>query len=462
MKTFQMVQAHKSVLNRIVQMGGVEGGTPAYVYFPELLLKNYDELCAQLPAQTTISFAAFTIGSNAALTWMLCQRGAGVMVTSIPSLRMVEKAGFPPERISYVASGVARKDLELLVKAGVFVYLDSVGQIRSFREVAGEGASCGLRVRLDIRPAAGWATAIGDESRIGIAEPEMEAALREASSLGLKVKALHIYVGSNLLNYGDMLAVFRHYTRLVARCSALLPHLETVNAGGGFGFEPGAPSFDMRAYAAGVEQEMTVLSRKYGRKLGLTVEPGRKLFADTGVFLTTVTDVREYRRDLTRRFINLLKSVRNPDYRTRLSELWRVVSCDSSCAMAPRTWLYGTEKPVTVLGKENEPSWGEVTLGGHSTFSMDMLTKNVPCPRVAPGDVIVIHGMGAYEDAMRSNHLQQLMPPVILIMQDGTSLLVRGRRTIEQVLGEWNWGVLPELDQMKPQLLSAPGTQRAA
>jgi len=410
-------------------------GTPTYVHFAERLLENYREIRGAFGNYSVeVRAAAFPLGSDPVGLRSLQKEGSKLMVTSVASMEMAIRTGFKSEDLSYVASGISEKDMQLIVQRGVFVYLDSKDQLTTYARITQKlevtGTSCGIRLRLDVDPPNQkevHASAVGKNSRLGITDKDLPQALYLAKKNGLEVTELHIYVGSNVMEHESLSRIFETFAGLIVKTKDLLPDLKVVNAGGGFGVDyTGKTAFDIKSYADRVTSTMESLSSIFGRALTLAIEPGRKLYADTAVFVARVTGLNHMEAN---------------------GEEVLVINVDASCAMMPRYWLYGTEHRTISLVEGPEVK-RPVKLSGQTTFSLDVLTSNLKdrsfyISEVNEGDVLVVLDCGAYQDAMRSEFLQQLKPAVVWVLEDGTLVVSRRRESVEEHMNHlWNWGAV--------------------
>src|SRR5689334_19709976 len=74
----------------------------------------------------------------------------------------------------------------------------------------------------------------------------------------------------------------------------MLPDLEYVDAGGGFGISDRSPNlqFDLALYGRCAAKIMTALEARLGHRVTLIIEPGRWLAAPIGWFFARVVDVK--------------------------------------------------------------------------------------------------------------------------------------------------------------------------
>jgi diaminopimelate decarboxylase len=202
------------------------------------------------------------------------------------------------------------------------------------------------------------------------------------------LRCLHVHVGSQGCTLDQLIAASRAVVRLRDElrgdAGAIVDH---VDIGGGlpvdYDEEPTAPTIADYATAlrAGVPElfDGTVLVTEFGRSI----------HAGCG---WAVTRVEYVRRDdghptavvhLGADF--LMRPVYQPDF-------WR-------------------HRFTAIEHPTGEPSeaW---RLAGPLCFGGDIIGRNVPLPELSPGDLVVVHDVGAYTIGLWSRHCSRGMPPV--------------------------------------------------
>jgi diaminopimelate decarboxylase len=205
----------------------------------------------------------------------------------------------------------------------------------------------------------------------------------------LQIKGVHIYLGTFIAEADYYLQQLEQLLPLAAP----FPHLDYLDLSGGFKAGP-EPAFDYRRLNAGFIQLLTTHERQWGQRLGVVLEPGRAIFANTGYFLTRVVEVK---RDQ--------------------SQVW--IGVDGSMTLLPLVMLDpGRDHyPVRVVGKAQPVFDQAVTICGASTYSRDYLARQVYLPPVEPGDLLVFSQAGAYTWACASNYLGITRPAQVLADQ---------------------------------------------
>jgi diaminopimelate decarboxylase len=149
----------------------------------------------------------------------------------------------------------------------------------------------------------------------------------------------------------------------------------------------------------------------------LEAEPGRAVYADAGLHLATVTNV---------------KKQRDPDPRC-----W--VETDTSEVFMLDTTLESALFPVVSATRADaEPALLADVTGISCNF--DVIAPAVEVPEVAAGEVIAFLQTGAYQEASAAN-FNGLPRPATVLVCGTTAEVVKRRETIEDVLGR---DIVPE------------------
>jgi diaminopimelate decarboxylase len=171
---------------------------------------------------------------------------------------------------------------------------------------------------------------------------------------------------------------------------------------------------DAAEYARAVAESLAGALR--GRGLArdgmlLEAEPGRAVYADAGLHLATVTNV---------------KKQRDPDPRC-----W--IETDTSEVFMLDTTLENALFPVVRATRADaKPALTADVTGISCNF--DVIAPAVAVPEMAPGEVIAFLETGAYQEASAAN-FNGLPRPATVLVCGTTAEVVKRRETIEDVLG---------------------------
>jgi diaminopimelate decarboxylase len=193
--------------------------------------------------------------------------------------------------------------------------------------------------------------------------------------------------------------------------------LATLSAGGGLPipYRPGEERIDLDRLARAWRTVQRELERALDRSLGLEVEPGRYLVAESGVLLTEVRA-------------------------TKRSDAFAFALVDAGFHNLPRPLLYGAYHEISALGRaQGEPLVPQVVAGplceAADVFTQDEHGELEPraLPPLAAGDLLCIHDAGAYGASMASNYNSQPFAAEVLV--DG--VVVRVIRDRQELAGLW-------------------------
>jgi diaminopimelate decarboxylase len=392
-------------------------GTPLWVYDAATIR----ERIAQLKAFDTVRFAQKAC-SNIHILQLMREQGVKVDAVSRGEILRALAAGFrpgfgEPADIVYTADVMDEATLATVVEHQVPV---NAGSIDMLHQLA--AASPGHHVWLRINPGFGHGHSNktntgGEHSKHGIWHSELEVALAAIQAGGLVLAGLHMHIGSGV-DYGHLQEVCGAMVKLVERTQASGHDLHAISAGGGLSipYRKGDATIDTAHYhglwnAARQQAESIV-----GHQLGLELEPGRFLVAESGVLLGTV------------------RATKNAGSN-------HFVLVDTGFNELMRPSMYGSFHAMEVLRRDGAtlPSRDSV-VAGPLCESGDVFTQGdggVVLPRALAGagvgDLLVIHDTGAYGSSMSSNYNTRPLAAEVLV-DGGAARLIRRRQTVEELL----------------------------
>lgn len=371
-------------------------GSPLYVYDAERVRASFRDFAGAFPYAPVDFHYAIVCNKNRHLVRLLHSMGAGIHANTPGDAFAALSAGVPAHRIVYSGTNLDAADLDFLLARGIRLNLDSVDQLRDFA-ARSPGGAVGLRLLVDepSRP-----------NRIGVDPAELPEALAIARAANVRIIGLHMYAGTNNRSLERFLACFDR----MRTAAALLPDLEELDVGGGFGvpYRPGQEPLELSTLGREVAQRMEALSASRGRRIRLVVEPGRILVAEAGSLLVKVISVKERGG---RRYIGVDTTVGN-------------VVVES---------VYYPHHRVEALSPRGAPLELPTDVCGNTTHSRDFLARDCRLPPIAPGDLLALRDVGAYGYAMSSHFLNRPRPAEVVIDQ-GQHILTTRRETFADLL----------------------------
>lgn len=380
----------QSAISVDIVNAGIEHTRPIYVYDLERLRARCRELEAIPVARKSIFFATMA-NDHPSILACIRDRGHGVFVNSPRHVRLVRELGFPPSRIVYAATNMMGEEMDLCLRMGVRLILDSLGQFRLFCELAKRGEEVGLR--LSVGSALDGVDLWDDPSyRFGLVRDELPLAVAMARRYGVRIVGAHSYFGTDLTS-AKLLA---DAMERLGQAAEVLPDLRYLDVGGGFGVtkRDDESGFNLEEYGRLAAQVIDRLEHHRGQPLDLVLEPGRYLSASCGFFFVKVIDVKE-----------------------RWDRVF--VGTNGSVAIFPRPLMYPDRAvhPCEIIGNRGfqPPLERPVYICGNSTYSRDFLARDVRLALPEPGDTIVFHNAGAYCRSMITEFLGKDRPKEVVV-----------------------------------------------
>jgi diaminopimelate decarboxylase len=421
-------------------------GTPIYVMSENGLRRRvrrffhaFQERWPEGPVHILPSIKA---NFSLALRNLLTQEGTGCDTFGLPELHAALQSHVRPELISVNGSSKDRALIEQALRAGARITIDSPREIALVREVARElnRRAC---VRFRLRPSYQDLDLPSDFH-------EDEVAIREAAQAykpGVPTEALlnlgpEAIAAPELDVTGVMVHLGRHsadlevWRRMVRSVAELIGDLHTawggwepreIDLGGGFASPrdptaratargatrpPGSLAPTIEEYAQVLTDGLrNTLTRRGVRTKGkvLEVEPGRSLYADAGLHLATVRNI---------------KSQTTPTPRT-----W--VETDTTEMFLLDTLVERNRWATIVVDKAADPPTQTADIVGISC-GFDVIVPDAQLPAVSEGDRIAFLDTGAYQDATAANFNAMPRPATVLV--NGTDAeLIKRAETIEDV-----------------------------
>jgi diaminopimelate decarboxylase len=371
-------------------------GSPLYVYEAGRVRRAFHNFRSAFPYKPIDFHYAIVCNKNAYLVRLLVDLGAGIHANTPGDAHAALAAGVAPDRIVYSGTNLNAADFDYLLSRSIHMNLDSLDQLRDLAALRQAG-EIGLRLLIDDedRP-----------NRIGVTTAELPTALEIANQSGMRITGLHMYAGTNTLKAWRFIACL---DRMI-EASDVLPHLEYLDVGGGFGvaYQEDRSRLDLHMLGREVSDRLQAQSQKRGRTIRLIIEPGRLLIAEAGTLLMKVVSVKVRGG---RRYIGVDSTVGNIVVESVYHPYHRIEALTRRGAML--------EIPTDVCG--------------NTTHSRDYLGRNCRLPELLPGDILALHDAGAYGYAMSSHFLNRPRPAEV-VMDGGAFHLTTRRETFDDLL----------------------------
>ena len=342
------------------------------------------------------------------------EEGIGADVVSIGEMYTAKSVGFPMDQVCFHGNNKTRRELEAALDWGVTrIVVDNLTELHTLSALAKEKgiiAEILLRIKPGIDAHTHNFIRTGQiDSKFGLALETGEAmeGVKEAlAAESVTLRGLHCHIGSQIFSVDPFVhaaeVMMGFLGQIKAETGVELPEL---NLGGGFGIlytdedEP-VPFGD---YMEPVSRAVKASAEKLGLSQPFVlIEPGRSIVGEAGTTLYTVGSVKEI-----------------PDIRT-------YVSVDGGMGDNPRYILYQAKYDMILANRVNEPATETVTVAGRCCESGDLLGENVPLAPAKPGDLLAVFATGAYNYSMASRYNRVGIPPVVMVKDGVSRVIVRG------------------------------------
>lgn len=370
--------------------------------------------------------SALKANPNLALRNILNEEDLGCDIFGQAELELALRAGVPAARISVNGSAKSAQLIRRAIDSGAYLVIDSLRELEIAISVAQEIGKQ-ARVRLRVRPDLVGAEELSDLTRsemtirqaaarykLGISNDELDACASLAARSDVVVlSGVHIHAGRHTHHLGLRTAIVRSAVQSVQRIRSVIGEDWTpgeIDLGGGYAVrrDPagrGLPERSGRSdqewgptldeYADTITEGLREALREAEidpASVTLIVEPGRSLFGDAGVHLTTVANVKRQTGEN--------------------SFTW--VETDTSQWFMMHGIAEASRWTAIVVGKAAEPCEQLADLVGCSC-TVDRIIPDLRVPAVEEGDVMAILDMGCYEFASASNFNKMPRPGMVLV-----------------------------------------------
>ena len=420
-------------------------GTPLYVISEDQLRRNarrfQSAFAAYWPGELLL-LPSIKANSALALRRILTDEGTGCDVFGAGELEAALRTGTDPERISLNGPMKDAALLERAIREGVRITLDSRAELERTAAAAlrlDTRARVRLRFRPDLTGLDEPSEMSPDGASIRDAVQRYKAGIPTEDLLGisaaeiadpnLELTGVHFHLGRHSADPAVWSAAIDRLCELLAelraRWDGWVPR--ELDVGGGFPaprdpFGRRLPQrADAPAKAPGIEEYAQAVCRPLVAGLEgldldpgairLELEPGRGLYADAGIHLATVGNVKRQTEPIPL--------------------TW--VETDSSDAYLPDVNLeYNRWTCVPVMRADAEAAI-EADVTGR-TCALDVIVPDAELPRVEVGDVLAFLDTGAYQDVGATNFNALPRPGTALVTGDRAAL-IRRDETLDDVFG---------------------------
>jgi diaminopimelate decarboxylase len=354
------------------------GATPCYIYDRARIAGTVSALRSRLDPAIRLHYA-MKANPMPAVVALLARLTDGLDVASLGEMRVALDAGVPPANIGFAGPGKTDHELACAHAAGVLVNIESFREIDvlgRLSEAQGHAARVALRVNLAFDMKSAAMRMSGGPRQFGIDSEQVEEAMQSIGKRQLAFEGFHLFAGSQNLRAAAIIeAQDRSYDCALGWARRAPAPVRRINLGGGFGI-PYALR-DPRLDVAPVCDNLNRLAQRASADLpgaGLTLELGRYLVGESGLFVTRVID-----RKISRGRIYLVVDGGLNHHLAATGNFGQVIR---------------RNYPVAVNGAASASE--TVDIVGPLCTPLDLLAEQAEVRRASVGDLVVVFQSGAY------------------------------------------------------------------
>ncbi|GAB4283027.1 MAG: pyridoxal-dependent decarboxylase, exosortase A system-associated [Deferrisomatales bacterium] len=359
-----------------------EVGTPFYAYDLGVARKKFERLRAALPQEVEIHYAV-KANPHREIVELFRGLGCGFDVASAGELRVALEAGAEAAAIGFAGPGKREFEIREACRARIgSLNGESEGELELADRIAGEEGRplrVAIRVNPDYELAGSGMRMGGGPKPFGIDQEEIPRILQGFERWRhLEFVGFHLFAGSQNLRADAIVQAFEGALEAVV---SYLPHCPrrpvAVNLGGGFGIPYYASDEELDIEAVGRELGNALGARRSALEgIGLSVETGRYLVGECGVYVCRVLD-----RKVSRGETFLVLDGGMHHHLAASGNFGQVIKKNF---------------PIALPERIAEPPAETVHLVGPLCTPLDRLGTKVDLPRAEPGDLVAVLASGAY------------------------------------------------------------------
>ena len=399
-------------------------GTPVFIAWDEVFRTNCRRFLSEFRCgdRRCGAFYSYKTNNLKAFCSIAIEEGLGAEVVSPAELDMGLVLGLTGERIIYNGPLKTRDSLEQAIECGARIHVDSLRELQELALLAkdtGDAVTVGLRLAPSFSEDG---SPVWSKFGLSLADGEVDEALRIlAGSPALSCVGLHMHVGTNQTDPGVYERMAEDMANAFGLASQVLGYRPRYfDIGGGFSARSGAvplmahteewDPINVRNVVSNVEQSL--VKSGVSSEVALLAEPGRVIAEPSMSLLLRVVSVK------------------------RRGERLQVI-LDGGTNVLPTA--YYTRHPFYFPSSDSSETTVIADIHGPLCTQFDVLGMERQVPSLAPGDLVLIDGAGAYTYSF-SAQFTGPRPPVVLV-SGGTARLARMREP-NGVL--WQYDRLPD------------------
>jgi diaminopimelate decarboxylase len=384
--------------------------TPFHIY-DEKAIRNYARkfLKAFSWNKGFKEYYAIKAAPNPYLMKILRSEGFGIDCSSLAELELAERVGMLGEEIMFTSNDTPLKEYQKAKSIGAIVNLDDISHIQDLENHTGLPELVCFRYNPGTSKEGNTIIGHPEDAKFGLTRSQLFDGYRILRDKGIKRFGIHTMVASNELDPMYFVETAHILFEIIAELSAKLGiKFEFANLGGGLGipYKPEQNEVDLDKLSEGIRRVYDQFIIANGLEpLKVFFESGRAMTGPFGYLVSKVLHIK----DTYKKYAGL----------------------DSCMSNLMRPALYGAYHHITIPGKEDSAARMLYDVTGSLCENNDKFAINRVLPKLAPGDIVVIHDTGAHGHAMGFNYNGKLRSAELLLRESGEVIEIRRAETLD-------------------------------
>lgn len=364
----------------VTQLAKKVGQTPFYAYDRQLISDRITLLRESLPADIHLHYA-IKANPMPELVQHIAPLVDGFDLASAGEMQVALQTAMPVNKISFAGPGKTDAELEIAIKAGVVVNMESEGEMRRIHSLSNQ---YGIRPKVAIRinpdyelKSSGMAMG-GGPKQFGVDAERVPDMLKELSTLNLEFYGFHIFWGSQNLKAEAIMEAHEKTFDLAMRMNEYVPSpVKLLNIGGGLGipYFPGEKRLDLTPIGENLKRLLPKI-KEVLPEAEIVTELGRFLVGEAGIYICKIIDK---------------KVSRGETFLITDGGLHHHLAASGNFGQVIRK-----NYPVTIANKAGSPEKEIVNVVGPLCTPLDILGNKMELPKAEIGDFVAVYQSGAY------------------------------------------------------------------
>ncbi len=415
--------------NNEMILGGIKASdlvkkysTPLYT-LNEQVVRNrcqlFKNILQEVYPNSIVSYASKAFCCKAIYS-IVSDYGFACDVVSGGEIATILKTGFDTSKVYFHGNNKTLSEINLALQNNIFNFIvDNLDELETLEEIVNENKNLENKINIIVRINPGveahtheYVKTSKTDSKFGINLESGEAEkfiVRVNKNKKLNFLGLHFHIGSQIFDKEPFRLATEKTMQFITKLKNFYNiEVKVLNAGGGFGvwYSEDDANLSDKDYKNFVEVIANEVKKSVTEnnlvEPTLVIEPGRSIVAEAGITLYTVGNTKE------------IKDIR------------KYVSLDGGMYENPRFALYQS-KYTAIKANHTTNDKEVVTLVGKCCESGDQIVRDANIEKLQKGDIVAVLTTGAYHYSMASNYNRNPVPPVVLINNGTSKVIIKGQ-----------------------------------